>query len=319
MDIGIRKKLLWAVFLSVAFMVLLLYVVDWTHFPSILNRVRINYLLVAFGVLLLANIIRSYRFYTLDHLEKKKLIPWIIINKLYNFLTATLPGGVGEAATAYMIKRYSFFNMLSAFRILLLSRVMDLIGILALLLFVATQISTDIHYKETVIWLSGALLFLSIATMVPATEHFILKLMQKLPGHNKVMKRMREKLGELLIISEEHRGRKTFSITLIQSALVITITAVSLHFISLSFESGFTLMQSFYCYAIYAILQLIPIQGIAGIGTQPARWVIALNMAGYNGDDAVALSIFFHITFYMFITIMGFAALSIWLFRRKTV
>jgi hypothetical protein len=63
---------------------------------------------------------------------------------------------------------------------------------------------------------------------------------------------------------------------------------------------------------------MIPIQGFAGIGTQPARWLVALTVAGYNGPDAAALSIVLHATFYIFIAIMGLSAMLIWVMMRKT-
>jgi hypothetical protein len=141
--------------------------------------------------------------------------------------------------------------------------------------------------------------------------------MRKLPGQNRLMKSLREKINELSVISEEHSGRNILGITLIQSAFVIIAVAVSLHLILISCDTGLTLMQSFYCYTVYAVLQIIPIQGIAGIGTQPARWVVALNMAGYKAQDVVALSIILHGTLYVFISLMGLSAFLIWLISRK--
>jgi uncharacterized membrane protein YbhN (UPF0104 family) len=317
MKSGTIKKLLWAFFLSVSFMAILLYGVDWTHFPSIAEKIKINTLIAAFGALLLANIIRSWRFYTLDHFANKKYTSWLIINKVYNYLTATLPGGVGEAATAYLIKRHSFFNMISAFRLLLLSRVMDLTGISTLLLFSVVQLEQIGKYNEMILWFSGILLLVSFAAVIPTTERYFLDLVRRLPGRNLLMQRVRERMKELSEISEEHRGRKTLGITLIQSVLIMAVTAVSLHFILLSVEAGVTILQSFYCFTVYAVLQMIPLQGIAGVGTQPARWVVALNLAGYKTNDVVALGIVLHGTMYIFISIMGILALLIWLVARK--
>lgn len=319
MNSGTTKKLLWAVFLSFAFMALLLYGVDWSHFSHLAERIHMYKLLAAFGVLLIANIVRSWRFFTLDHLEKKKYGSWLIINKLYNYLTATLPGGIGEAATAYLIKRYSSFDMMSAFRILLLSRVLDLTGISALLFFAAVLVRGNGYYHDMLLWFAGILLLISITMIMPATERLILKLMQKLPGKNRLMQRAREKLNELSEISEEHRGNHTLRITLFQSAVITVGTALSVYFILTAYEADFTVMRTFYCFSVYAVLQMIPIQGIAGIGTQPARWVVALNLAGYTADDAVALSIVLHGTLYVCITIMGLAALGMWLVSRRTV
>jgi uncharacterized protein (TIRG00374 family) len=317
MKSGTIKKLLWAFMLSVTFTAVLLYGVDWTHFPSIAERIRINHLIAAFGTLLLANIIRSWRFYALDHFTDKKYSAWLVINKIYNFLTATLPGGVGEAATAYIMKRYSLFDMFSAFRILLLSRVMDLVAISALLLFSAICVDDVGRYNEMLLWLSGILLLVSMATVLPATERYVLELVRNLPGRNRVMQKAREKMKELSEISETHGEKKVLVLTLTQSVLVITGTAVSLYFILISFGSGLTIIQTFYCFAVYAVLQMIPLQGIAGVGTQPARWVVALNLAGYESNDVVALSLVVHGTLYAFITIMGMSALLIWLVSRK--
>ena len=101
-----KKKILWAVLLSIIFVVILSYMLEWSHFALITDRLVIKYLCISFLFLFLGNIARAFRFFTLDHMENK-LSYWIIINKIYNFTTATLPGGIGEAVTVYMLKRFS--------------------------------------------------------------------------------------------------------------------------------------------------------------------------------------------------------------------
>jgi len=232
-------------------------------------------------------------------------------------MTATLPGGIGDATTAYFLKRYSEFNILSAFRILLLSRIMDLAGMSLLLLLVAIQVGDHAQYRETSICISGALVLITTLSLIPAVQQRILEFMQKLPGQSRVMKKAHEKIRELTSISREYYSRNTFRISLFQTMLSIIATALSMHFILRSFEVGFTPLQSFYCVSAYAIFQMIPIQGIAGIGTQPVRWLAALKMAGYKGPDSVALSIILHGTFYVFIAIIGLSSLLIWGMTRK--
>jgi hypothetical protein len=312
-----RSQLRWAVFFSVSFMFLLLYMADWSHFSSIVDRATVKDLVVAFTFLLTANIVRAYRFYTLDHLGNS-IAPWLVINKVYNVLTATLPGGIGEAATAYVLNRFSQFNILGSFRILLLSRVMDLAGLSILLLVTASSIGSESSYRGILFWAAAALLAISIIAMIPSSERFILSMLQRVPGRNKLLQLIRQKIDSLSEIMRQSHKKKTFGITLIQSIFVISLTAVSLHFIGHSFKSGFSLLQSIYCYAIYALLQMIPVQGIAGIGTQPARWAVALNLAGYAGPDAIAMGIVFHGTFYVFILLMGLGAVTLWLISRKT-
>jgi hypothetical protein len=61
----------------------------------------------------------------------------------------------------------------------------------------------------------------------------------------------------------------------------------------------------------------VPVQGIAGIGTQPAWWALALNAAGYRSPDVIAFGIVLHGTFYVFIGAIGLSALFISLVSRK--
>lgn len=151
---------------------------------------------------------------------------------------------------------------------------------------------------------------------MPACEQFVMKQLQKLPGHFKLIEKLIEKLNELLIIAKEHRDTSSFSITLLQSLLNMFAGFATFYLLVLSFGVDFTLVQSFYCYGIYAMFQIIPVQGIAGIGTQAAWFALALNVAGYRGQDAIALGFVLHGTFYLFITFIGVFSALAWLKQR---
>lgn len=316
MDIKVKKRLLWAIFISIGFMVFLLLKVDWRHFSFIADRLDIKNLITAYGVFILANLVRTFRFYRLDHIGKK-LTHWWNINAFYNFITATLPGGAGEAATAYVLKRFSKFNLLGALRILLLSRLMDLFALSMLFFIAAILISSDTPYCEAAIWLSGTLFLISSVALLRSSERFVLKLMQKLPGQSTLIQRLCEKLSELLKISEEQRSNHSLGITLFQSVLMMIGAVISIHLVLRSFGVDFTPLQSFYCFGVYAVFQIIPVQGIAGIGTQAAWWSIALNAAGYQAPDAIALGFVLYGTFYLFVTFLGLSSLLFWLMGRR--
>jgi hypothetical protein len=318
MDSKVIKKVLWAVLISIVFMVFLLLRVEWKHFSLITGRIDIEGLLAACGVFALGNLARSYRFKQLDH-TNKKLTHWWNINGFYNFLTATLPGGAGEAATAYVLKRLSMFNLLSAFRILLLSRVLDMFAISALFLTAALLISAETPYREAAVWISGTLLLVSLLALVPASEQYILRLFQKLPGNIFFIKKVCERLHELLEISKDRRDVRHFVITLIQSALTAIGGITTLYMLLRSFGFDFTFAQSMYCYGVYAVFQIIPVQGIAGIGTQAAWWALALNAAGYSEPEAIAMGFILYGIFLVFISVLGLSALLLWFAVKRTV
>jgi uncharacterized protein (TIRG00374 family) len=312
MDIKIKKRLLYAILFSIGFTVLLLLRVDWNHFSLIAGRLDIRELIAAYGVFLLGNLVRTFRFYKLDHMNKK-LTHWWYISAFYNFITATLPGGSGEAATAYVLKRFSKFNILGALRILLLSRLLDMFALSALFFITSIMMRSGTSYREAAIWLSGVLFLISSVTLLRSSEQLVIRILQKLPGHSTLMKRVSEKLSELIKISEEQRSNNSLGITLFQSVLMWIGAIVLLHLVLRSFGIDFTLIQSAYCFGVYAIFQIIPIQGIAGIGTQAAWFALALNAAGYQTADAIALGFVLHGTFYLFIASMGIFSALFWL------
>jgi uncharacterized protein (TIRG00374 family) len=247
----------------------------------------------------------------------QRLIHWWNINAFYNLITATLPGGAGEAASAYVLKRFSKFNLLGALRILLLSRLMDLFALSMLFFIAALLMSSATPYREAAIWMSGALFLISSFALMRSSEQFVMKLMRRFPGQGKLVRRICEKLSEMARIAEEQRNNKSFVIALMQSVLMMIAGVISIHLTLRAFGVDFSLIQSVYCFGIYAIFQTVPVQGIAGIGTQAAWWTLALNAAGYHATDTIAIGFVLHGTMYLFITFLGFSLLTGWLKEKR--
>jgi hypothetical protein len=311
MEIKIKKSLMWAILISIGFMVVLLLRIEWKHFSLIAGRFDIKYLIISCIVYILANLVRAFRFCKLDH-KDNKLFHWWHINAFYNFMTATLPGGAGEAATAYILKRFSKFNLLSALRILLLSRFMDVFSLSMLFFSAAMLISSATPYREAAIWFSGAAFLISSIALLRSSEQFVMKLLQRLPGQNKLVQRVCEKLSELLKIAEEQRSSNLFGITLFLSVLMMFGNIVSTHYALRSFGVDLLLVQTFYCFGVYAIFQIVPVQGIAGIGTQAAWWTLALNAAGYDSPESLASGFVMYAINYIFATFLGLFSLLFW-------
>lgn len=312
MDNKVKKRLLWAFFISTGFMVFLLLRIDWRHFSLIADRLNFFSLIISFMFFIFGNIVRTFRFYRLDHIGKK-LVHWWNINQFYNLITATLPGGAGEAATAYVLKRFSMFNLLGAFRILLLARLMDLCALSALFFIATLRIESVTPYRNAAIWLSGTLFFVSSISLVPVIERFVLGLIKKLPMRGVLLQKLCERLSDLMEIAKKQRGNKYFVMTLFQSVLIMISAILSVHLLLRAFGADFSLLQSFYCFGVYAVFQIIPVQGIAGIGTQAAWWSLALNAAGYNAPDAIAMGFVLYGTFYLFVALLGLSSLLVWL------
>jgi O-antigen/teichoic acid export membrane protein len=123
---------------------------------------------------------------------------------------------------------------------------MDLAGVSGFVFFVAVLIDGNVYYREKMIWVSTILLSIAIVAMLPSTERFLLKLINKLSDKNRFIRLMQDKLGVLKEINEEREMRKRFWTTLFHSILITVAIAVSVHFVLLSFRTDFTLIQMWY-------------------------------------------------------------------------
>ena len=161
---------------------------------------------------------------------------------------------------------------------------------------------------------------ISALALIPSMERFVLRTTGRwLPGHSDLVDKIKDKLQSLIQVSSKPHYAKKLFVALGLSALVITGAAFSTHYVLLSLGTGFTWQQSFYCFSIYALFQLVPVQGLAGIGTQAAWWALALRAAAYNGTDYGEMGFFLHGSFYLFIVLMALTGIAGWLggFRKK--
>jgi uncharacterized protein (TIRG00374 family) len=308
MDIKIRNRFLFAIIVSVGLMIFLLTRVEMNQFYLIAGRLNKKWLIASCVTFMGGNLIRVFRFYHLDYTDNK-LIRWWCINAFYNFITATLPGGAGEASTTYVLKRFAGFDLLRAVRMLILSRLMDLFALSSLFFISAILITNVTPYRETAVFMSGILFLVSSAALSPSAERLLMNILQKLATKYEIMQKISKKISALTDNIEEKRSNKMLGIALFQSAAMMIAGTVSVHLLLMSFGIDFTLIQSTYCYGIYMIFQIVPIHGIAGIGTQAAWWALALKSAGYYSSDAIALGIIMHGILYGFITLIGASAL----------
>ena len=127
-----------------------------------------------------------------------------------------------------MLVNISNFNLLSALRILFLSRLLDLFAISAIFFFVAFQMSGSTPYRNVAIFVSGILFFVSIVALIPASEQFVMELLQRLPGKAALIQKTSDKLAELIEIAEEQRSINSFGITMVQSVLMMMAGCISI-------------------------------------------------------------------------------------------
>ena len=313
-----KWRLLGAVVVTLLFVYYLLPNINGNLLLAKFKEISLPYLVLGFTSLLMANVIRSVRFRTMA-VYGGSFTQWWHINQTYNVLTTLLPGGGGEVATAYLMKVTSDSRETLALgiRTLIFNRLMDLFFYSALLFATANLLLDVSEYAPLAI--GAGLIFLVIAwlALTPAVEKRTLDLVDKyLAQKFTILTRFRVQLTQLINISDVQHNQGKIKLALVQSFLLVLAAASSVYFTMLSLEMEITWYQGFYCMGLFALFQLIPIQGLAGIGTQAAWWTYAITAAGYRGSEVITLGIMLYAIFLSFVVIMFIPSGLYFMFKR---
>jgi len=285
--------------------------INWGEFRKFGSIADYGMIGAGFGALFLANIVRALRFRHLDPL-RQKFGSWWVMGQAYNLMTATFPGGTGEMATAYLLKRFYKFDWLGGIKILVVTRVMDLAALTGLFLSSAFVVQQVHNLTISAIVISAVLFVLSVIMLIPPCQRLFVEGLRRI--YPKRAWFSAKVFGLAQRISEGARSRGVFaafvsgSYTLIMQLLAIFST----YLVLLGLRANLTFFETIFCFGIYVLFQLVPVQGFAGLGTQAAWWAIALSLAGYTGGNTVALGFVLYATFYVFIAMLCLLAIVYW-------
>jgi len=317
------KKILLSIIISSVFVYFILQKIDLRGLVEIQKNINYDELLIGFIILIFANVVRAKRFQIIDS-QDLALTQWWIISQIYNMFTAMLPGGSGEALTAYMLKKAAFYKFGGAVRILFLTRIMDAASLAIIFLLSSSFISGIVLFRKTSIVLALTIFFLSLLLLLPRTEHFLIAILERIFSRdNKIGKFIFSQTDNFKNINSMKKYKRSYVKELFFSLVIILGAALSVYYVLHAFKVKFNLIQSFYCFGIYAFFQMVPVHGVAGIGTQAAYWSLALSSAGYSNNNCLALGVALHATFYIFIFFIGISAAIVWyltvFFKQSTI
>lgn len=296
-----KRRVLLAGLASVIFSVALLYRLDWHAFGQLIERIDPLPVVAGAGCLIAANVLRAERFRLIDS-KSGSLRHWWEMTQVYNWMTSTLPAGSGEVATVYLLRRFGSLDWWAGIRLLLIARIMD-VWSLALFLVIAAGLDLDILSRRPAIVtvvVSMVLSLVGVALLTPSLQTSTQGLLRKIPW----LERRLPFTGPDTAFGSDHVASP-----LIYSLGMQALSTSSVLLILQGLGTHLTVSQSAFCLGSYLLLRLIPIQGIGGVGTQAAWWTLSLQVAGYQGSNAVSLGILLYAVNYITLSSMGAAAI----------
>jgi len=320
----IHKKLA-KVFISVIFTILfvcgLIYYQDLSliTFKNAIHQIDHRYLLISFLFFIIANLVRSIRFYQLIGPEALQFRNIFASNNIYNLSTASLPGGLGEGLSVFLFTRYNNIKLTSSFSIILLSRILDLLMMSLLVIVSVFFIQSDnLNVSRSILLNASMLLGLAaIASLLPQTHAIVFKVLNMMSGKGVLGGKIKNILIQIQAGLAMIHDLRTLFLSVLLSFLMMFLNVVILYFMLYSINIHLSFSDITIVFGIYCIMQIVPVHGIAGIGTQEAWWTLALMLAGVQKETAVPASFIIHGIFYFFILI---TALSMgWVLLKKNI
>lgn len=232
-------------------------------------------------------------------------------HQLYNVVTALVPTGLGEAASAWLLRRSLRVPLHHGLVALLVGRLLDLFVLLVLFLLVvlgggATLVTGgDVLLPGAAIVAAG-LVVLGVTHVVTGGRLAGLLERWALAVHAQGAARtlLRRALG---IAAESlrllpHGGSLAALVGL--TAVMQLVSLGALHALVNGAAVPLTYAQSVVCFVVYVLLRMLPVQGIGGIGTTAAWWALALRALGVAHDESVTVGAVLYVAFTVLLVVL---------------
>lgn len=316
-----KKKYLYKILLGFFVTLLFLFLLSRLQRISVQELVDLfvsaspRFLLLGFLAVLAANLVRSLRFHYLLRCQGSF---WGLFacNNLYNLTTATFPGGLGEIFSVFIFQRYNSLNTGTAFSLIVLSRLFDLLSLCLILLVALRHCSCSL---ARLLFLAAlGLAIPSFLLLIPPVSRSLVALLNRLlPGHA-LFERPKAFLTQVEGALSCVRHTRQWLFLLFLSLVVMVLNILSLEMLVEAMGQRLSFSASAVTFGIYAVLQLLPVHGLGGVGTQEAWWTLGLTSVGLAREVAVPGSFFLHGMFYLYILLIALLFGFPWLRVRET-
>lgn len=312
----LSKSFLASMILTAVVLVVVGYSLDWSYALRTLHRIDFGWLVWALVVFAINYWLRSIRFRMLLNRGpggNSELLAVTMLHGLFNYL---LPAKSGEFSYLVLAKRHLEVPLPESTATLITARFFDF-GVIALLLPVAVHQ----FYHEMPRWLilsSAAYCAVVLAAAVLLVSYLRTSEGEAPRPGRGLTARARNAVNAVLDSLRTIDQRRLYLRLWIVTSAIWVCVLLNYYFItaSLGFEPSFSQM------AVISIilipLTLIPVQGIANLGTHEAAWVAAFTMFGYSLESALTIAVTSHVVMFAMFVVLGIAGYTLMAAGRKT-
>ena len=315
-----NKALIMAATVTIVLLYLLLSHIEPYDIVTTLEGIDLVYLVAGFIIYIFCNVFRALRFHIL--LDKEiKIADLFDIVCIYNMVNNLAPLRAGELSYIYMLKKLHNKNAVIGVSTLIVSRLFDFVAIGSLFMVSAWMVSDRMEgFKSATILVSLFMIFcfLLLLTLFHGGEMFLDLLTRALIrmgfGKNKSAAYFTLKLRETVRAMEKMRNTR-ITILAIVSSFLIWITNFSVVYLVIKGMHFDIPMQIIVVGSTFTVLStLLPVYGIAGLGTSQGLWTLVFLPLGIPLNQAIISAFGYYIvqmTYYLILGVYGMVRIKL--------
>jgi uncharacterized protein (TIRG00374 family) len=260
-----------------------------------------------------ANVMRSLRFKIISASENVGAVNFFFVTCVYNLFTGLMPIGTGELSYPYLLKRYYHLSFSENVSTVLLARALDFVVIFSFFLasLIALQRVLLPNWGQIVLPGLGLIFLLLILLFAySGARGFLVALLDDVvrKAHAKRFKHVNAVLQAFQSLSralERDVSPTALVWSMLLTSLVWTTTYALLHLLFLGMGHRLNFWQVVFSSSLVIVAMILPLQGIAGFGTQEAGWAAGLIILGFGREQAITMGFGVHVILFIFLLLLG--------------
>jgi hypothetical protein len=303
-----KKKLIIGVLLSVVLIYLSVRGIDFRETSDSLKRVDWSYALFALVVILIMQVLRSFRWgVILQPLEKIDQFTLFSVTCVGFLAIAAIPARLGELARPYLIARKSSIKMSSALGTVVVERVLDSLSVLIITIVVVIwQDLPPWLIKSAILFFVLTLMMLSFTIVLIWRRNIAVSMIGWVLRHlpQKIAVRLDALVHHFIDGFEVIKNVKMLLYLLFLSAVVWLVDVVAIYILLKAFGFDLPLLAPF-------VLMIVLIAGIA-IPTAPGfigNWhyacILGLSLFGIPKAEAFSFALVYHFLSIALVVVLG--------------
>lgn len=315
-----NQGLIMAVVITVVLLYLTLSQIKPAEIVNTLKSIEPTYLVIGFLTYIFCNILRAARFYILLN-KRIKIRSLFNIVCVYNMVNNMAPMRAGELSYIYMLKKLHNKNAAIGASTLIVARILDFAAICSLFLVSSWIAAKQLEGLRLASILTSLLIIacsLLLIVLLHCRENFSYPFtcyLDKLGlGKDARINYIILKLREMIQAMESMRNIKTTTFALITSFLIwmANFSVVFLVIRGMHFDIPLHIVIMGSTFTVLSTL--LPIYGIAGLGTSQGLWTVIFVPLGIPLDEAIISAFGYYIiqmAFYLTLGIYGLISIRI--------